>query len=104
MESPPTLPLKPLGRTFYIVLLAPIVSMALAAGLSLLKGSVGDLGAMLSLATLLAMFVCSVICAIMVGRGGRMEAGIVAFVGIVILYIGVAFAGCATVMQGVSFH
>ena len=103
MESPPSLPPKPLGRAFYILLVAPVASMMLAAALSVFKSSVGDLGVMLSLATLFVMLVCSIICAVMVGKCKGAGSGFLAFVGIQILYIGIAFAGCSTVMQ-VNFH
>ena len=108
MDSPPPLPdPKPLGRTFWILLLAPIGSMALAAGLSAIFGNDspdGGAGMLLSMVTLPVMLVCSILCAVMVGKRKGAGLGILTFIGIQIVYIGVGFAGCATVMIGVNFH
>jgi hypothetical protein len=108
MENPPPLPgPKPLGRTFYILLLAPIAGMAVSAGLSVIgdhKGPAGDGGMMLSWLALLAMFVCSILCAIIAGKRWNAWIGVLMFVGVQIVYIGVACAGCATIMEGVNFH
>lgn len=81
--------------------------MALAVGIAAAggrNGGGGDWGIPLSFLALFAMLVCSIICAVMVGKreGGGM--GFLTFVGIQVLYIGVAFAGCATVASGMSFH
>jgi hypothetical protein len=105
MDSPPPLPDKPFGRTFYVLLFAPIVVMAVAAGVAWLSrgdlgdiGDIGDLGILLAWVSMAAMLVCSIICSIIAGRrwGGWM--GLVAFVCIQALYIGVTFVGCATVV------
>ncbi len=108
MDSPPLPPApRPLGRTFWILLAAPVASMAVAAGISAIsehKGSGSDSGIMLSLVTLLVMLVCSIVCSVMVGKRRGAGLGVLAFVGILVLYIGVACAGCATVMQGMSFR
>ena len=106
MDNPPPLPdKKPLGRTFFILLLAPIGLMALAAAASFVDhANLGDFGVMLSWGALLGMLTCSIICAVMAGKrwGGWM--GFLMFVGIQVLYIGVSIAGCATVMSGMNFH
>ena len=107
MESPPPLPApEPLGRAFWILLVAPVASMALAAGIAAIGGdnAAGGFGVILSLATLLAMLVCSILCAITVGKRKGLGLGVLTFLGIQIVYIGVAFAGCASMMNGMNFH
>ena len=108
METPPPLQgPKPLGRTFYIILFAPIAAMALAVGIAVAggrKGGGGDFGVSLSFLALFAMLVCSIICAVMVGKRKGGGIGFLAFLGIQILYIGIAFAGCVTLADGMSFR
>ncbi len=108
METPPPLQEpKPLGRTFYIILFSPIAAMALAVGIGVAggrNGAGGDLGVPLSFLALFAMLVCSIICAVMVGKRKGGGIGFLAFLGIQILYIGVAFAGCVTLADGMSFR
>ena len=108
MDSPPpSQGSKPLGRTFYVVLFSPIAVMALAVGIGAAggrNGGGGDLGIPLSFLPLLAMLVCSIICAVMVGKRKGGGIGFLAFLGIQVLYVGVAFAGCATLADGMSFR
>jgi hypothetical protein len=109
METPPTLPPappEPLGKPFFITLLAPVASMALAALASLGGKDAEEFSFGLSILTLPAMLVCSIICGVMVGKrkGGGM--GFLAFLGFQVLYIAVAFGGCAAVLsnQPMNFH
>ena len=106
MDSPPPPPdPKPFGRAFYILLFAPIVAMAVAAGVAWLDGGeLGDFGILLSWVAMAAMLVCSIICSIMAGRRWGGWLGLVAFVCIQGLYIGVIFAGCTTIVAGMNFH
>jgi len=80
--------------------------MALAVGIAAAAGrnDGGDLGIPLSFLALFAMLVCSIICAVMVGKRKGGGIGFLTFVGIQVLYIGVAFAGCATLASGMSFR
>ena len=110
METPPELPptpRPPLGRTFVWTLLAPVASMGLAAAISAAstRNSSGEgLGMVLSMLTLPAMLVCSILCAVWVGqrKGGGM--GFLAFLGIQIFYIAVACAGCAVTVGKMDFR
>jgi hypothetical protein len=60
----------------------------------------------LSVLSLPVMLVCSIICAVWVGqrKGGGM--GFLAFLGIQVFYIAVAFGGCAAVLNNhpMNFH
>ena len=81
--------------------------MALAVGIAVAGGrnrGGGDLGVPLSFLALFAMLVCSIICAVMVGKRKGGGIGFLAFLGIQILYIGIAFAGCVTLADGMSFR
>ena len=107
MDTPPPLPEpKPLGPLFYILLLGPIALMAIAALVALAEGRnrANDWSLPVSLLALPVMLVCSIICAVMVGRRKSVGYGFLTFLGIQVVYIGVAFAGCATVLDGMSFH
>lgn len=107
METPPPLPgEKPLGRTFYILLIGPLVAMGVAVAISKLapKGDLSDLGLPLSWLAMLAMLVCSIICAVIIGKRKNAWLGVLTFVGIQVLYLSVCFAGCGYMMQGVNFH
>ena len=109
METPPELPpqpLPPLGKAFYVTLLGPVVSMGFAALFSLGGKDLEGLSYGLSLLTLPFMLVCSIVCAVMIGKrkGGGM--GFLGFLGIQGFYIAVAFGGCAAVLsnQPMNFH
>ncbi len=109
MEVPPKIPdsKPPLGRAFYILLFAPVASMGCAAVCPTLGGRNSGLegfGMMLSMATLFAMLVCSILCAVMVGKRSGGGLGVLTFVGIQVLYIAVAFAGCAAVVGKMDFR
>lgn len=109
METPPPTPdaKPPLGRAFYAWLLAPVVSMAVAAAASAIGGRNSELqgfGMLLSLATLVAMLVCSIVCAVMVGKRQGGGIGVLTFVGVQVIYVSVAFAGCAVAMAKLDFH
>ncbi len=107
MDTPPPLPEpKPLGPLFYILLIGPLAVMGIAALIALAGGRnrADDWSIPLSVLSLPVMLVCSIICAVMVGRRKSAGYGILTFIGIQVVYIGVAFAGCATVMSGMSFH
>lgn len=109
METPPELPAKerpPLGKAFFMVLLGPVASMGIAALASLGGKDAEGLSFGLSLFTLPAMLVCSILCAVWIGqrKGGGM--GFLSFLGIQVVYIAVAFGGCAAVLnnQPLSFR
>lgn len=102
METPPALPptlRPPLGKAFYITLLAPVASMGLAALAGLGGKDTEGFSFGLSLLTMPVMLVCAIVCAVMVGqrKGGGM--GFAAFLGFVVLYIAVAFGGCAAILS-----
>ncbi len=109
--SPPTPEAKPpLSRAFFITLLAPIApiaSMAVAAACSALGGrnsNVQGFGMLLSLATLVALLVCSIVCAVMVGKRSGGGIGVLTFLAIQVIYVAVAFAGCAATTAKLNFH
>src|SRR4051794_37438155 len=109
MENPPPLPdsKPPLGRTFYILLFAPVASMGCAAACPALGGRNSGLegfGMVLSMATLLAMLVCSILCGVMVGKRSGGGIGVLTFLGIQALYVAVACAGCAAVVGKMDFR
>ena len=109
METPPPIPdaKPPLSRAFFMTLLAPIASMAVAAACSVLGGRNSELqgfGQLLSMATLVAMLVCSIVCAVMVGRRSGGGIGVLTFIGIQVIYVAVAFAGCVTAIGQLNFH
>jgi hypothetical protein len=109
MENPPPLPdsKAPLGRTFFILLFAPVASMALAAVCPWLGGRNSGLegfGVVLSLASLLAMLVCSILCAVTVGKRNGAGLAVLTFLGIQVLYIAVACGGCAAVVGKMDFR
>jgi len=103
MDNPPPLPL---GRTFYILLIAPLSIMGLALAVDQIGGhnSANDWGMPISCLALLAMFVCSIICAVIVGKRRTVGLAILTFIGIQVVYVSVAFAGCGLLMQGMSFR
>ena len=105
-EAPP-IPKPPLGRAFFIILLSPIAIMAIAALTATVGGRNSDLqgfGMFVSMICLPIMLVCSIICAILVGQKRSGGMGVLAFVGIQVIYIAVAFGGCATVMTKMDFR
>ena len=109
METPPpTAEAKPpLGRAFYIWLFAPVASMSVAAAASAAGGRNSDLqgfGTVLSLLSLLAMIACSVVCSVMVGRRKGGGLGVMTFIGIQVIYVSVACAGCAVAVGKMDFR
>ena len=108
-ETPPPIPdpKPPLGRAFYIWLFAPVVSMAVAAAASTAGGRNSDLqgfGMLLSMGTLVAMLVCSIVCSVMAGKRKGGGIGVLTFIGIQVIYISVAFAGCALAIGKMDFR
>jgi hypothetical protein len=107
METPPALPptsRPPLGKKFAFILLGPVVAMALAAALSAGGKDLEGMAFGLSMISLLAMLVCSIICAVWVGRRQGSGLGFLTFLGIQVFYIAVAFAGCAALVGKMDFH
>jgi peptidoglycan/LPS O-acetylase OafA/YrhL len=107
VDSPPSLPNpKPLGPVFWILLVAPIAAMGVAVLIAHAGGrhSPDDSGVALSFLSLLAMLVCSIICAVMVGRRRGTGLGFLTFIAIQVVYLATAFAGCGMVSQGMSFR
>jgi hypothetical protein len=110
MENPPTPPPgteRPLGRAFFILFYAPIGVMALAAAASSIgerHGALQDFGMSVSLLNLPGMLICSIICAVIAGIRRTVGFGFATFLGIQVVYIAVAFAGCAVTSQGFNVH
>lgn len=109
METPPPTPdaKPPLGRAFYIWLLSPLASMAVAAAAAAAGGRNSDLqgfGMVLSMATLVAMLVCSIVCSVMVGKRQGGGIGVLTFIGIQVIYVSVACAGCAVTIGKMDFR
>jgi hypothetical protein len=107
MDNPPPLPeSKPLGRTFYILLIAPLIGMGIAVALAAFggQGNASDFGVLLSWVAMIAMWVCSIFCAVIVGKRKNAWLGVLAFLGIQVVYLSVTFAGCGYMMDGASFH
>lgn len=59
---------------------------------------------LLSLATLIAMLVCSIFCSVMVGRRHGGGIGVLTFIGIQVIYVSVACAGCAMAVGKMDFR
>jgi hypothetical protein len=107
MDTPPPLPgKKPLGQTFYILLLSPLLVMGIAVALAKLgsTGSTRDLGIPLSWLAMLGMWVCSILCAVIVGKRKNAWLGVLTWLGIQVVYLSVTFAGCDTMTRGMNFH
>ncbi len=96
METPPPTPdaRPPLSRAFYTWLLVPVVSMAVAAA-ACRNSELQGFGLLLLMATLVAMLVCSIVCAVMVRKREGYRSGVLMFMGALVIYFSVAFAGCA---------
>ena len=97
--------MPPLGRTFYITILAPLAPLALclltSLGAGSSKGSDASLGFLFC--ALPVMLGCSIAGAIMVGKRKSVPLGILTFFGLQVLYIGVAFAGCVSSFSHMDF-
>ena len=109
METPPPIPdaKPPLGRAFYFWLFAPVISMALAAAASAAGGHNSGpegFGFVVSVLSLLGMIACSVVCSVMVSKRKGGWFGALTFIGIQVVYVAVAFAGCATMIGKMDFH
>jgi hypothetical membrane protein len=108
MDSPPPLPEKrPLGRTFFILFFAPIIVMAISAGVGLTaerNSNLQGLGVALWAFDHHALLVCSIICAMMVGQRRNPGLGVLTFFGIQVIYIAVAFGGCIANLQKMDFR
>ena len=106
METPPDLPSTSpplLGKKFCFTLLGPVAGMALAAAFSMGGKDTEGVSFGLSLFSVIAMLICSIICAIWVGQRKGGGLGFLAFLGIQVFYIAVAFAGCAAVVGKMDF-
>ena len=109
METPPPTPgaKPPLGRTFYLCLFAPVVFMAVGAAASAIgttNNGMDSLGLVISLLSLLGMIACSVVCSVMVGKRQGGWLGVLTFIGIQVVYVAVAFAGCAAMIGKMDFR
>ena len=109
METPPSSPdaKPPLGRTFYLWLFAPVLSMAVATAalaVGARNGGLEGFGFVISLLSLLAMIACSVVCSVMVGKRKGGGLGVLTFIGIQVNYVSAAFAGCATMVGKMDFR
>ena len=109
METPPPTPgaKLPLGRTFYLCLFAPVVFMAVGAAASAIgttNNGMDSLGLVVSLLSLLGMIACSVVCSVMVSKRKGGWFGVLTFIGIQVVYVAVAFAGCAAMIKGMDFR
>ena len=108
MDTPPALPppLPPLGRTFYLTILAPLVPLALCFITSAGTGNSKDSSAPLAFlfCALPVMLGCSIAGAIMLGKRKGVPLGILTFFGLQVLYIGVAFAGCVSSFTHMDFR
>lgn len=106
MDTPPPLPdKKPLGTTFYVLLIGPLVAMGMAVALkSVETASTRDLAVPLSWLAMLAMWVCSIFCAVMVGKRKNAWLGVLTWFGIQVVYLSVTFAGCDYISRGMNFH
>ena len=104
--TPEPAPKPPLGRAFYITICAPLAPLLLCllatAGTSQSRDS-GTPLVFLFLA-LPVMLGCSIAGAIMVGKRKGAGFGVLTFIGLQILYLGVAFAGCVASFSGMNFH
>lgn len=109
MEPPPPTPdaKPPLGRAFYLMLFAPVATMAVASAASAAGGRNSGLegfGMVVSLLSLLGMIACSVVCSVMVGKRKGGWLGVLTFLGIQVIYISVARAGCAVAVGKMDFR
>lgn len=109
METPPPTPntKPPLGRAFFIWLLAPVVTMAVATTIFATDNRNSELqgfGMIVSWLSLLAMIGCSVVCSMMVGKRRGGLSGVLTFLGIQVIYVSVAVAGCATMLGTMGLH
>jgi hypothetical protein len=107
MDAPPPLPAsKPLGRTFCVLLIGPLVVMgiAIAVGKFGAKGNTSDLSFPLSWLAMILMWVCSIFCAVMVGKRKKWWLGVLTFFGIQVVYLSVVFAGCDYMTRGFNMH
>jgi len=99
-------PLRPLGRTFVITLLAPLVPILIC----FIVGLAGGRAASNSGAPLIFFFLslpvmlgCSIACSIQVGSRKGAGLGVLTFIGTQILYISAAFGGCIASLQHMDF-
>ncbi|MCE9612186.1 MAG: hypothetical protein K8R23_18470 [Chthoniobacter sp.] len=109
MEAPPPIPnaKPPLTRAFYLWLCVPVASMVLAAALSAAGGRNSALeafGTLLSFVSVAAMVVGSIVCSVMVGKRKGGWIGMLTFIGIQVVYVAVAFAGCAAMIGRMDFR
>jgi hypothetical protein len=107
MDTPPPLrSTKPLGRTFYVLLISPLIVMGIAVALAKLAEdrNIRELGMPLSWLAMLAMWVCSIFCAVIVGKRKNAWLGVLTWFGIQVVYLSVTFAGCDYMTRGMNFH
>ena len=108
MDTPPALPppKPPLGRAFYINLCAPLLPLGICFLTSTTAGGAKNSDtpfAFLFLA-LPVILGCTLACAIMVGSRKGAGLGVLTFLGLQILYLAIAFAGCLASFSGANFH
>ncbi len=104
--TPPTPP-KPLGLTFVITLLAPLVPLALCVVIGLAGGRASKDSAapwVFLFLSLPVMLGCSIACAVQVGRRKGVALAMLTFFGTQILYLSAAFAGCIASFQHMDFR
>lgn len=84
------------GTPFVWLLFAPVLSIGLVTAITALSGQGSGLGLAVILfqLTLAFMLACSILCGVRVGRSSGRGMGFLAFLGILIFYAAVAFAGC----------
>jgi hypothetical protein len=103
---PSPTPPRPLGRTFVLTLLAPLLPLILCIVIGLAEGRGNDSAApyVFLFLSLPVMLGCSIACAIQVGSRKGAGLGILTFIGTQILYISVAFGGCLAAFSNANFH
>lgn len=99
MDQPPRqFPQAPLPGSFYVLLFAPVVCVAMAVALSYFTHDpTGNaVCAMIYILAIIAMIPCSIICSITVGSRSGGWLGLLSFFGIVVFYFAIAYGGCVS--------
>jgi hypothetical protein len=108
MDSPPALPEKrPLGRAFFILFFAPLLVMVISVGASLAaerNSTLQGFGMALWALDLVALLVCSVICAMIAGQCRGVGIGVLTFLGIQLIYIAVGVGGFIAAISKADFR
>jgi hypothetical protein len=91
-------------RSFYVLLVSPIVLMAISSALlAFWKNQIGAEPSMwITGVDYVVMLVSALICAVMVSSRKGAGVGVWTFVGLIALYGGVAFAGCAHFLEAME--